>query len=207
MNISVCLLVALFVGAVAYPVSKGISLEELRDAMQIEKLESWEKFLKNGGRIYVFKEGMDNEEGYNVNKVTPTTQEHPMIGEEGEEDDTGEYPDLTDETARKTRRRPYFSGPSHDEDSEKHMLQKESYPGRRERKAQDKPKTFQSKTENNGFRSPDILNGENRNIINDIGGGIILRTLDIQKKKKRFMRFRRKGEKFWDVNLLLPDFL
>ncbi|XP_056016207.1 uncharacterized protein LOC125676668 [Ostrea edulis] len=170
MNFSLCPLGALFVGAVAYPVSKDNSLEELGDVMQNEKLETWEKFLKNGGRVYIINKGMNSKEGYNVNKVTPTTQEHLISGQEGEEDDTVEYPDLTDETARKTRRRPYLRGPSQDENSEKRMLQKESYPGRRERKAQDKPKTYLSKTENNGFRSFDILNGEKRNFRGGFGG-------------------------------------
>ncbi|XP_048769592.1 uncharacterized protein LOC125675826 [Ostrea edulis] len=165
MNFSVCLLGALFVGAVAYPVSKDNSLEELGDVMQNEKLETWEKFLKNGGRVYIIKKGMNNKEGYNVNKVTTTTQEHSISGQGGEEDDTVEYPDLTDETARNTRRRPYLRGPSHDENSEKRMLQKERYPGKRERKAQDK-----SKTDNNGFRSFDILNGEKRNFSGGFGG-------------------------------------
>ncbi|XP_056016205.1 uncharacterized protein LOC130046445 [Ostrea edulis] len=136
--------------------------------MQNEKLETWEKFLKNGGRVYIIKKGMNNKEGYNVNKVTPTTQEHLISGQEGE-DDTVEYPDLTVETARNTRRRPYLKGTSYDENSEKRMLQKERYPGKRERKAQDKPKTFLSKTENNGFRSFDILNGENRNFRDGFG--------------------------------------
>ncbi|XP_048768407.2 uncharacterized protein LOC125674990 [Ostrea edulis] len=157
MNFSVCLLVALFGGTVAYPV--------------------WEKFLKNGGVVYVIKVDMDNKEEDSENKVTPMIQEHLLIRQVGEKDDTQDYPDVKDKAERNRIRRPNRDEPSPVENSEGEILEKERIPknpGRRERKMQykpmegDKQKTFLLKLNDNEFRSSDILEGGKRNFE---GGG------------------------------------
>ncbi|XP_048768409.2 uncharacterized protein LOC125674991 [Ostrea edulis] len=161
MNLSVCLLVALFGNTVAYPV--------------------WLQFLKNGGRVYAIKVAMDNEEEDSENKVTPMIQEHLLVRQVGEKDDTQDYSDPRDEAGRNRIRRPNLNGPSHVEKSEGEMLEKErnaKNPGRRERKFQykpvegDKQKTFILKLNDNGFRSSDILKGGKRNFgSGGFGGG------------------------------------
>lgn len=105
-------------------------MEDQKDAMQNGKT-LWNKLLQGKGGIY-FTENKKEED--DVNEISPLTEKHFSFRPEGEKDNTGKYPHLKVETERNRVPLPSISGPSHAENSEGEMLEKErtaKNPGRK----------------------------------------------------------------------------
>ncbi|XP_048765944.2 uncharacterized protein LOC125673406 [Ostrea edulis] len=125
MNFSICLLVTLFVGTVAYRARGKEFFKEKEGVMQNEK-PLWKELLQKRGVIHFIKTSNDEED--DANKMIPVTDELFIFRQEGETAVTREDPNPKEEAEKNS---PPPGGPSHVDNSEGEIQGPERNPVRK----------------------------------------------------------------------------